>query len=218
MSTIFIEDHVVPQLFTSAIEAYEFLHKSPRGKGRDKLETFGLLWGYSIQPKDNQPAKIIATIATVETSATRHTDWVAPDYDSLRMKKEFFGNYWPNIELVGSFHSHPYESLTDVNSNMGWRASDEDKEFYPILHNEIAPEQHRLAHLIITITQLERRGNAYPSRLVNNEFKKGYVLSADWRKIWLRAYGSELDSNNNNYLFTDNSTLEIPSLQRRFEN
>jgi hypothetical protein len=25
---IFIEDHVVPQLFTTAIEAYEFMHKS----------------------------------------------------------------------------------------------------------------------------------------------------------------------------------------------
>ncbi|WP_150050230.1 hypothetical protein [Methylomonas rhizoryzae] len=216
MSTIFIEDHVVPQLFTSAIEAYEFLHKSPKGKGRDKLETFGLLWGYSIQPKGNQSAKIIASMATVETSATRHTHWVAPDYDSLRMKKEFFGAYWPNIELVGSFHSHPYENLAEVNSVTGWRASDGDKEFYPHFHKEIASEQDSLAHLIVTITQLERRGTAYPSRLANSEAERGYVLSADWRKIWLRAYGSEFDSDSGDYAFTDDVTLEIPSLERRF--
>ena len=216
MITIFIEDHVVPQLFTSAIEAYEFLHKTPKGKGRDKLETFGLLWGYSIQAKGNQSAKIIATMATVETSATRHTHWVAPDYESLRMKKEFFGTYWPNIELVGSFHSHPYENLAEVNSNTGWRASGEDIGFFSHFHEQIAPEQHSLAHLIVTITQLERRGTAYPSRLINSESGKGYVLSADWRKIWLRAYGSEFDSDNDDYTFTDDISLEIPSLQRRF--
>ncbi|MFA5984772.1 MAG: hypothetical protein WC782_12220 [Methylococcaceae bacterium] len=216
MNTIFIEDHVVPQLFTSAIEAYEFLHKTPKGKGRDRLETFGLLWGYSIQPKGNQSTKIIATMATVETSATRHTDWVAPDYDSLRMKKEFFGTYWRNIELVGSFHSHPYENLAEVNSVTGWRASDGDKGFFPDFHKEIASEQVSLAHLIVTITQLERKGTAYPRKLANSEADKGYVLSADWRKIWLRAYASEFDSDSDNYAFTDDVTLEIPSLERRF--
>jgi len=216
MNTIFVEDHVVPQLFTSAIEAYEFSHALPKGKGRNKLETFGLLWGYSIQAKGNESAKIIATMATVETSATRHTHWVAPDYDSLRMKKEFFGTYWPNIELVGSFHSHPYENLAEVNSVTGWRASDEDKGFFPHFHEQITPDQDNLAHIIVTITQLERRGTAYPSRLANSESEKGYVLSADWRKIWLRAYGSQFDSDNENYTFTDDISLEIPSLQRRF--
>tara|TARA_R110001583_G_scaffold195324_1_gene371703 strand:+ start:13739 stop:14017 length:279 start_codon:yes stop_codon:yes gene_type:complete len=50
-SIIFVEDHVVPQLFTTAIEAYDFEHKSSsRAKGLNQLETFGLLWGYSIEP------------------------------------------------------------------------------------------------------------------------------------------------------------------------
>lgn len=56
MNTIYIEDHVVPQLFTTAIEAYEFMHKNhKKGKGYDKLETFGLLWGYVIAAKGEQP-------------------------------------------------------------------------------------------------------------------------------------------------------------------
>ena len=49
---LIIEDHVVPQLFTTAIEAYEFEHKThKKGKSNSKLETFGLLWGYSIPQK-----------------------------------------------------------------------------------------------------------------------------------------------------------------------
>jgi len=218
MNNIFVEDHVVPQLFTSAIEAYEVLNKNHKGKDQDKLETFGLLWGYSIQAKGNQPSKIIATMATIETSAKRHTNWVEPDYDSLRMKKEFFERYWPNIELVGSFHSHPYDSLTTVNSIKGWRASPDDCIFFPHFHKKISPDQESMAHLIVTITKLEKKGTAWPNRLAtNDEWGKGYVLSADRRKIWLRAYGSELDNDNDEYTFTDDIYLDIPSLERRFE-
>jgi hypothetical protein len=214
MSNIFVDDHVIPQIFTSAIEAYEFLHKNPRGKGLDRLETFGLLWGYSIQAKGNEPAKVIVTMATIETSATRHKDRVEPDFKSLLMKKKFLENYWPNIEMVGSFHSHPYESLGEVNEIKGWQASKEDEKFFPHFHEEIATNQENLAHLIVTITHLGKDFNSPSVRLPRSESKKGYVLSAEKRRIWLRAYGTTFDKTN--YLFTDDSYLEVPSLQRRF--
>lgn len=74
---LIIEDHVVPQLFTTAIEAYEFEHTAHvKGKSNPELEIFGLLWGYSIPQKGNMPLKIVSTMATVETSALRHQDWV----------------------------------------------------------------------------------------------------------------------------------------------
>jgi len=220
MSYIFIEDHVVPQIFTSAIEAYEILHKKPKGKGTDKLETFGLLWGYSIQAKGNQEQKIIVTMAKVETSATRHNEWVSPDFKSLCMKKEFLENYWPNIELVGSFHSHPYKDLTEVTENTGWQASKQvnnkkgDEQFFPYFHQEVAPEQENLVHLIVTITHLRRNYNSKPSRLANHESSRGYVLSAKKRRIWLRAYRTI--STDDSYEFKDDCILEIPSLQPRF--
>ncbi len=39
---IVVEDHAVPQLLTSALEAYDFGKSSGR-RYQDKLETFGLL-------------------------------------------------------------------------------------------------------------------------------------------------------------------------------
>jgi hypothetical protein len=218
MSYIFVEDQVIPQIFTSAIEAYEFLHRNPRGRGANRIETFGLLWGYSIKAKGEQPAKIIVTMTTVETSAIRHQNWVQPDFDSLRMKKEFLESYWPNIELVGTFHSHPYNNLTEVNGVQGWRASqgDGDVEFFPHFHQEIAPSQENLAHLIVAITHLGRDRNSPPHRLDRDEYTKGYVLSAQNRRIWLRVYGTTCIDEQ--YLFTDDSYLEIPSLQPRFTN
>ena len=227
---IFIEDHVMPQLFTSAREAYEFEHKSSeRGKAYKNLETFGLLWGYSIPAKGDTPPKVIATMCTVETSATRHTDWVAPNFDSLQAKKDFFQSYWPNIELVGTFHSHPYEDLDEVMECKGWRASDSsdgeanDQVFFPHFHEEIAPEQDTLAHLIVAVTELEKRGWAYPDRLSGGERTKGYVLSADNYKFWIRGYSTDfvLDPDDEDdegaFVFSDDSDLEIPSLENRFK-
>lgn len=218
--TAFVEDHVVPQLFTTAIEAYEFAHQATsRSKGYDKLETFGLLWGHSIPAKGKAPARVVATMATAETSALRHTDWVQPDYESVRAKKEFFERYWPNIELVGTFHSHPYDSLARVNDVRGWRASPGDAEFFPHFHREIAPDQDVLLHLVIAIARLEKRGWADPGRLTGSECDKGYVLSADCRKLWLRAYASHVDvdeGGGEQCVFSDDMTLEIPAQERRF--
>lgn len=219
-SIFFVEDHVVPQLFTTAIEAYDFEHRSSlRAKGLSQLETFGLLWGYSIPAKGSSPAKTIATMSTVETSALRHTEWVMPNFDSIKAKKAFFERYWPNIELVGTFHSHPYQNLSTVNDTMGWRASDGDEDFWPHFHEFVAPEQPRLSHLVVTIAQLQRSGWAFPDRLKNSEEYQGYVLSAGDKKLWLRAYASEMNIDVDEipyFSFCDDSRLEIPALQKRF--
>ena len=76
-----------------------------------------------------------------------------------------------------------------------------------------------LAHIIVTITGLQRKGWAYPARLEGGENRKGYVLSADDRKLWIRSYSSEMKLDENNertFVFSDNLNLEIPSLQNRF--
>ncbi len=218
-TSIFIEDTVLPQLFTSAIEAYEIEHRAThRSKPKEQIETFGLLWGHSLPAKGDKPARCVITTATIETSATRDHGSVAPNFGSIKTKKAFFERYWPNLELIGTFHSHPYDSLDDVNSCSGWRASDGDTEFFPYAHEEVAPEQQEMVHLILTITSLQRTGSAYPSRLSNSETNKGFVLSAEKRKLWLRAYGSSHLENNGQdyYKYHDDVYLQAPSLESRF--
>ncbi|KIU52298.1 hypothetical protein B8W70_02300 [Pseudomonas sp. 1239] len=234
---IIIEDHVVPQLLTSAIEAYEVSHKAhARGRANDRLETFGLLWGYALPVREGVPARLVAVVATVETSALRHTEWVQPDFASIRMKRDFFREYWPQLELIGTFHSHPYKDLSEVNDAKGWRASEDDKEFWPAFHEEVCPDMDELAHLVIAITALGRKGSAMPDRLPGNEYTSGYVVSADMRKLWIKGYTSELNEEIDDdapfdeafmsgdvemirsyELWKDEEVLlEIPSLEARF--
>ncbi|PST98683.1 hypothetical protein C9J03_26115 [Photobacterium gaetbulicola] len=218
-TAIFIEDAVLPQLFTSAIEAYEIEHKAThRSRAKDRIETFGLLWGHIIPEKGDKPARCVITTATIETSAVRDYESVDPNFESIQKKKAFFERYWPNLELIGTFHSHPYDSLDEVNSEIGWRASEEDEEFFPYIHEVIAPEQDEMVHLILTITELQRNGWAFPSRLANNEESKGFVLSAERRKLWLRAYASSHAEDNGEayYYHHDDVHLQAPSLECRF--
>lgn len=223
---IIIEDHVVPQLLTSAIEAYEVDHKShANGKAKKEIETYGLLWGHMIPERHGLPRRVVCTMATVETSALRHENWVRPQVDSLLMKRDFFKQYWPQLELVGTFHSHPYSSLAEVNDIKGWRASDADKHHWPWVHQILAPDLDSMAHLIVTVTQLERRGSAWPQRLANNESDTGFVLSSDWRKFWIKAYSSEKVSFQSDedlleeelYEYNEKVILDIPSLIQRFK-
>ena len=49
-----------------------------------------------------------------------------------------------------------------------------------------------LAHLVVAITGLSRKGTAEPDRLAGNEYTSGYVVSADKRKLWVKGYTSAL--------------------------
>ncbi|OAS26199.1 hypothetical protein AYO08_23370 [Pseudomonas putida] len=234
---VIIEDHVLPQLLTSAIEAYEVSHRAhARGRSNKKLETFGLLWGYALPVRNNLPARLVAVVATVETSALRHSEWVEPDFESIAMKRDFFAEYWPQLELIGTFHSHPYEDLSEVNDAKGWRASDADVKFWPAFHESVCPDMDELAHLVIAITALGRKGSAEPQRLPGSEYSSGYVVSAEKRKLWIKGYTSSLyeeiddDAHFDEDFMAgniemersydvwedDDVLLEIPSLEARF--
>lgn len=185
---ITIEDHVTPQLLTSALEAYDIEHPNGR-KREDRLETFGLLWGYVIPERENRNPRAVATMATVETSALRKNGSVQPDLNSLLLKIEFVRKYWPHLEVVGTFHSHPYENLKEVREIKGWRASDGDLEFWPDIHAQLFPSSPYLAHIVLTVAKMEKRGWALPKEI---EGQSGLELSLDQRKVWITSYATQI--------------------------
>lgn len=215
---ITVEDHAVPQLLTSALEAYEVGDRVGRRR-TDKLETFGLLWGYVISGRKSRNPHVVVTAATVETSALRKNDSVMPDLDSLRMKTEFFSRYWPHLEAVGTFHSHPYESLENVRECRGWRASTPnandpggDTVFWPQMHEELFCDTPYLAHLVVTVTSLSKKGWAVPGRMRGGS---GYEMSMGYRKLWITSYGTEAGCTFKPAMMKRLPSLDIPSLTMR---
>jgi hypothetical protein len=224
---IIVEDQVLPVLMSAAIEAFDHEHKTPRGKGSSGLETYGLLWGYVIPSKSADSAsKIIVTTATIETSAVRHKDWVQPNWESIEAKKELIEQYWPHLELVGTFHSHPYELPNDVKEVKGWRASEGDREHWPQVHEHIVSNQPLMAHLIFTVTELKKSGWAFPTE-IDGKDHNGLSFTAGKKKLWLNSYTSvcikhESEDGEIESEFTMHDgpiKLDAPALSRRmFEN
>lgn len=216
---ITIEDHVIPQLLTSALEAYDIQHPMGRKK-LDRLETFGLLWGYVIPEREDRSPRVISSLATVETSALRKNDSVQPDLDSLNLKIEFVRKYWPHLEVVGTFHSHPYSSLKETREIRGWEGSDGDFEFWPSIHESLFPATPFLAHLIVTVAKMDKRGWALPKEIADNS---GLEMSMDNRKIWITSYGTEIiedvDTLNKKSVVMDRfPNLDVPALTNRIIN
>ena len=142
-----------------------------------------------------------------------------PNLESIKTKRDFFSQYWPHLELIGTFHSHPYPDRSSVADAKGWRASPSDLEHWPQVHKELRPDLPEMMHLIITITALQKKGTAWPTRLLGNEQATGYVLSSDWRKIWIKGYCTVRDEDvagTNSYESETEVNLDIPSLTHRF--
>ena len=109
-------------------------------------------------------------------------------------------------------------------------------EFWPAFHEFVCPDMDELAHLVIAITELGRKGTALPDRLAGGEYTSGYVVSADKRKLWIKGYTTalyeEIDEDapfdeafmegdvemERSYdVYEDEEVLlEIPSLEARF--
>ena len=76
-----------------------------------------------------------------------------------------------------------------------------------------------MAHLVVTVSSLNSKGWAYPSRLKGSENKRGYVLSAEYRKLWLNSYLTTSNENKDDgqkFKLSKNLTMDIPSLENRF--
>lgn len=234
---IIIEDQVMPQLLTSALEAYEIMHRAhKKGKEHNRLETFGLLWGYALPTRNDHPSRIAVNLATVETSALRHQNWVSPSTESIQMKVDFMKEFWPHIELIGTFHSHPYENISEVNQAKGWRASTSidnetgDEGFWPYFHESNFPELDEMAHLVITVAAMGRASNSPPQRLSGKEKSSGHTFNIKNHKVWIKGYTTaafeEIDMDEASSEITETRTygvfgnedvsLEIPSLAQRF--
>ena len=161
-------------------------------------------------------------MATVETLALRAHEWVKPNHRSLNDKIRFMKTYWPNIELVGTFHSHPYDSPEEARYHVGWTASDGDLEFFEDFHWDYEYEQPTMAHLIIAMAQMQRCGWASPNRLPGARKNSGYSLSIDSTKVWIKSYATfhEIPEEEGDVPFieipTDDVYLDIPSIHRLY--
>lgn len=107
MYTVIVSHDAFRTIVSSALEAYSIPHGKRRNiKDHTPLETYGTSWGYSTEREDGTVFNIVA--ADVDSSAHRTTGWVLQKSEAFSLKNSFYKKYYPEIEYLGDFHSHPY--------------------------------------------------------------------------------------------------------------
>jgi len=151
------------QLHLAALEAFRQIR---RGK-RTRLETLGLLWGK--RATDRNEYRYVVEHVTVDTFAKRQKNMVSPSPDDAELKDEIISSFWPELELLGEFHTHPYATTGQVERARGYEFSREDRAALKreMHERDVYYDSFRVG-LVMAIAELKRSGWQEPKKFNTN--------------------------------------------------
>ena len=210
---VVISDSALPTIISAAMEAYIVDHGGLiKWFPKDRIETYGLLWGYvrNVDPTYGCPV-IFVDSATVDTSARMKRDSVSPKHEALSLKIRLFNLYWPQLSLIGEFHSHPYDDPAEAREAQGWNFSEGDDES---TESFVWNNGMELAiQLVVAVSEMERSGWMKP-RYVHGYSAINFVINN--YKLWLKAgvaiRQDDADGNEVVWIDNDHVILDCPRL------
>ena len=195
----------------SALEAYCVKHpESP--PTTEPLETFGLLWGHETALADGATLYTIQK-ASVDTSTKRTPDACAPNSDSLKLKYDFMTAFFPDLEFLGDFHTHPYlKTVKEISADTLYDASTDDIKHIKADANKWISFNYRV-FLVVTIgkhTSIHVDG-IEPNK--KDEKQNMILFRFGHYRLWVQAYvvyklpNSKLEVTNENTMLQVSGTL-----------
>lgn len=195
----------------SALEAYCVQHKR---KQKGALETYGLVWGHEASMQNGKTLYTVQKVS-IDTSAKRTSDSTTPKSESLYLKCGFIASYFPDMEFLGDFHTHPYtaEEATskDVRKEKFYEFSVEDVERFNT-NGDFKDFGYRVG-LVMAIAYVKRKSQNI-GRLAKwcNDASAAEFRFSNYR-IWLQAYVTCINSQNKIELAdNDDVMLEVPGI------
>jgi len=149
-----LEPRALEDMLLASAEGYMV---SP-GKGRRYTEVFGLCFGSVRRKTVEKVAKAVyvnvSRVATqIRAKATASS--VLPNAGSLASQLHIGNQFFPHLELVGDYHTHPYPSLTELNASRGWEYSDQDESALPAHIKDVRGHNHAdpLFSLVVAVAR-----------------------------------------------------------------
>lgn len=208
-----VSENSLISLILNALEAYCIYHKNINSHDNIKLETFGNLFGYETRLADGQTIYQIEVVNT-DTSAKQSNGSVFYNTEAIALKIDTITSFWPHLDYLGEFHSHPYDNYKDAiktEEGKGFYLSKGDREDLTVNSEFWGKYRHRVG-ILITIGSMERVGRR-ETQWVNSNFNCVELNLGNF-KIWLAAYCSY--TKDDKMFFTkDNDklvTLDCPHL------
>ncbi len=174
-------------IVTSALESYKIFHPEDSGGPHIPLETYGNLWGYKATTKRGE-SLLHVVVADVDVSAKRLPDSTSPAQDAFDLKHDFVDTFFPELEYLGDYHSHPYDQSEVSNElslqkNRYHHRSPGDKDFARYLQ-----ENGRNFRLQLITTVFERENFVKRDSGYLKDEKSCIRFQYNHMTIWVKVY------------------------------
>jgi len=187
-----LSDAAFFSIVTSALEAYSVRHQDNSEEEHFPVETYGNLWGYQATTKRKESV-LHVVLADSDVSAKRESGSVSPAEDAFKLKSDFADSFFPELEYLGDFHSHPYDQ-SEVNNELDLQRN--------LFHEQSSHDQKHAKYQ-------QENGKRYRIQLIATVFGRPDMVNRtsghlsddlscirfqyDKHTIWIKAYAYRIN-------------------------
>jgi len=199
-----VEARALEDLLLAAAEGYKV---SP-GKGFKYTEVFGLCFGsVRRQVRRGKETEVFANVSRVATQlrAKGNASSVQPNDKSLAAQVEIGRQFFPYLEVLGDYHTHPFKSFKDLKDDAGWEHSDQDERSLAYFVEQLREREHTPVFSLVVAVASGGKSSQRPLRRARNVVQVPvgdlYFVIGCYRILLDASYDTKVD-------------LAIPSLVR----
>jgi hypothetical protein len=167
---VWLDDKAIEDIVLVALEAYAV----PR-RGLKFTETYGICFGSTKTTEEKRQAHgkhltryIHVSSVHIQLRAEGYSNKVTYDLRSLEAQMAVAQHLFPQLDIVGDFHTHPYKTAEELKRLKGWRYSRADEGCIPDWADPLRKMgYHPRASLVVAIATGSRRISR-PVRLKHN--------------------------------------------------
>ncbi|MFH1220345.1 MAG: hypothetical protein V1694_07805 [Candidatus Eisenbacteria bacterium] len=131
---IWLDDRAIGDIVLVGLESYAV----PKGRGLKSTETYGICFGSTKSTEERRQAHGKHTIrhihidsVHIQLRAEGYSNKVTYDLRSLDTQMEAVKHLFPQLDIVGDFHTHPYHDVKELRGLKGWHYSRADEANIP---------------------------------------------------------------------------------------
>ncbi len=199
--------HLEPRALEDVLLAVAEGYKVAPGKGFKYTEVYGLCFGSvrrSTPRHESHELHVNVSRVATQLRAKATASEVMPNSKSLATHLDVATKFFPHLEVVGDYHSHPYKTLGKLVEAKGWEHSKADEDSLEHFIDEVLALHNRpLFSLVVAVAEGGKVGKAVR--------KKANVVQVPIGNLYflLAAYRIRLDAE-----YDDKVSLILPGVIR----
>lgn len=143
---VILDSQALEDMLLGVFETY----KVPKSKREPFSEVFGLCLGMATSHRVTKKGTgthtnwfVYVEKAVPQIRAKASQSSVTPSSASIRALVETSNSLFPQLAIIGDYHSHPYRSYLQLKNYRGWEASGQDAESTEVLYRDLRSSHRR---------------------------------------------------------------------------